>query len=60
MKENDVSITFHIDKDLLKEFEKAKDLRAAKIGIDLNKKQALQLAIKDAIEKWTKAENTGE
>ena len=60
MKTNDISMTFHIDRDLLKEFEKAKDIRASKIGIDLNKKQALQLAIKEAIENWTKIENPGE
>lgn len=52
MKENEVSITFYADKDLIKEFEKALERKALKLGINLTKKQALQLAMKDAISNW--------
>lgn len=52
MRENEVSVTFHVDKGLMEEFEKAKDQKSVDIGIPLNKKQALVLAMKEAIEKW--------
>lgn len=54
MKENETSVTFHIDKELLKKFEKATDLKSNDVGIPLNRKQSMTLAIKEAIEKWTK------
>jgi len=60
MKENEVSVTFHADKNLMDEFEKVKDFKAAAMGIGgLSKKQALQLAIKETIERWKK-ENPAE
>ena len=60
MKENEISVTFFADKELMKEFEKAKEKKAASLGIALTKKQALHLAIKDAIEGWSKIKNPGE
>lgn len=59
MDENEISVTFFADKDLMNEFNKAKEYKARQIGIKLTKKQALQLAIKEAIDKWTK-ENPGD
>ena len=60
MKENEISVTFFADKDLMKQFETAKDKKAESIGIGLTKKQALHLAIKEAIESWSKIEKSGE
>lgn len=55
MKQNEISVTFHADKDLMDEFDKIKDLKAKNMGLtDLTKKQALQLAIKETIERWKK------
>ena len=54
MKENETSVTFHIDKDLLREFEKATDLKSKEVGIPLNRKQSMTLAVKEATEKWKK------
>ena len=60
MKENEVSVTFHADKNLMDEFDKVKDLKAETLGLtDLTRKQALQLAIKESIERWKK-EKPGE
>lgn len=59
MKENETSVTFHIDKKLLAEFEDATRQKSEEIGIPLNRKQSMQLAIKEAIEKWKK-EKPGE
>lgn len=53
MKENEISFTFHIDKGLMEEFEKVMVVKSKEIGLDLKKKQALQLAIKEAIVNWT-------
>ncbi len=52
MKDNEISVTFHADKELMEKFEKAMIKKAQSIGIMLTKKQALQLAMKLAIEKW--------
>lgn len=52
MKESEVSVTFHIDKDLLKEFDNAIKIKEKEIGVPLNRKQSLHLAIKEAINKW--------
>ena len=60
MKENEISVTFFADKDLMKQFEKAKELKAASMGIGLTKKQAIHLALKEAIEIWSKTKNPGE
>jgi hypothetical protein len=54
MDENEVSVTFFVDKELMRKFEVAKDEKAKTLGIKLTKKQALQLAMKDAISAWTK------
>lgn len=55
MKENEVSVTFHADKNLMKEFDMVKDLKAEKLGLtDLTMKQALQLAIKESMDRWKK------
>lgn len=59
MKENEVSVTFHIDKGLLKEFEDAVKLKEEDIGFPLNRKQSLHLAIKETTKRWKK-ENPGE
>ncbi|MFA6400876.1 MAG: hypothetical protein WCX31_04515 [Salinivirgaceae bacterium] len=52
MKEGEVSVTFHVDKDLLKNFEDAIRHKEKEIGVPLNRKQALHLAIKEASAKW--------
>jgi rRNA-processing protein FCF1 len=52
MDEKEISVTFFISKDIMDEFEKAKEKKAKTVGISLTKKQALQLAIKEAIENW--------
>ena len=54
MKENETSITFHIDKDVLKDFEDAAKIKAAQIGFPLNRKQSMYLAIKEATDRWKK------
>jgi hypothetical protein len=54
MDENEISVTFYINREVMQEFEKAKDYKAADLGIKLTKKQALQLAIKEASKNWTK------
>lgn len=53
MNEKEISVTFFISKDIMDEFEKAKEKKAEIVGIGLTKKQALQLAIKEAIERWS-------
>lgn len=60
MKEDEISVTFFADKEMMRDFEKAKLKKADSIGIGLTKKQALHLAIKEAIENWTKTENPGD
>lgn len=52
MRDNEVSVTFHVDKALMADFEAAKDLKSKELGVPLNKKQALVLAMKEAVEKW--------
>jgi len=52
MRENETSVTFHIDRKLIEEFDKAAKRKSEKIGVPLNRKQALHLAIKEAIENW--------
>jgi hypothetical protein len=59
MGEDEISVTFFANKEVMSQFEKAKDLKAKELGIKLTKKQALQLAMKEAIERWTK-EKPGE
>ena len=55
MKDNEVSVTFHADKNLMDEFNKVKDLKAKQMGLtDLTRKQALQLAIKESMDRWNK------
>lgn len=56
MKENETSITFHVDKALLKQFEEAVKKKEEKLGIPLNRKQSMQLAMKEAIKKWNEKE----
>lgn len=53
MRDTETSITFHIDKKLLSEFEEATKKKSEELGFPLNRKQSMQLAIKEAIEKWT-------
>jgi len=52
MDEKEISVTFFADKDVMDEFEKAKEFKERQLGIKLTKKQALQIAIKEAIENW--------
>jgi hypothetical protein len=54
MKENETSVTFHIDKAVLKEFENAALIKSNEIGIPLNRKYSIYLAIKEATERWNK------
>ena len=52
MKENETSITFHTDMDLLEMFEKAVEEKEKELGFKLNRRQSMQLAMKEAINKW--------
>ena len=52
MKENELSFTFHIEKELMGDFEKAIERKGKELGIPLTKKQALHLAIKEVVNKW--------
>ena len=52
--ENETSVFFSISEDTLKEFNEAIKKKSKKIGIELNKKQAYALAIKEAIDNWSK------
>lgn len=54
MKENEITVTFMVDKDLMKDFEQAQKQKEKVLGISLSKKQAFQLALKEAIENWSK------
>lgn len=54
MRENEASVTFHIDKKLMKDFDAATKEKSESLGIPLNRKQSLHLAIKEAIDKWKK------
>jgi hypothetical protein len=57
--ENEVSVFFSIPDDLLTQFNEAAKLKGKKLGIELNKKQAYTLAIKEITEIWKK-EKPGE
>lgn len=59
MGEDEISVTFFANKEVMEQFEKAKEFKAKELGIKLTKKQALQLAMKEAIERWT-TENPAE
>ncbi|MCT4604461.1 MAG: hypothetical protein N4A59_16355 [Marinifilum sp.] len=54
MRENETSVTFHIDKKLMKDFDEASKMKSEQLGIPLNRKQSLHLAIKEAIDNWQK------
>jgi hypothetical protein len=54
MKENETSVTFHIDKEVLKKFEKAVKFKEDELGIPLNRKQSLHLALKEITKAWSK------
>jgi hypothetical protein len=54
MRQNETSVTFHIDKELLEDFNSAVKEKSKELGVPLNRKQALTLAMKEAIEKWKK------
>jgi hypothetical protein len=54
MKENEITVTYMVDKDLMKAFENAQKQKEKELGISLSKKQAFQLALKEAIENWVK------
>lgn len=54
MRQNETSVTFHIDKKLLEDFNSAVKEKSKELGVPLNRKQALTLAMKEAIEKWKK------
>ncbi|GEM_PF-4107059 len=55
MKNNEIPISFHTDKDLIEEFDKASKLKASEMGLgDITRKQAFNLAIKEAVERWKK------
>jgi hypothetical protein len=57
--ENEVSVFFSIPEDLLSRFNEAVKIKSKKLGIDLNKKQAYTMAIKEITEIWKK-EKPGE
>jgi hypothetical protein len=52
--ENEVSVFFNIPEDLLIRFNEAVKIKSKQIGIELNKKQAYTLAIKEITEIWKK------
>lgn len=51
---DEISVFFYVPEDLLKEFNKAVIIKSRKLGIELNKKQAYSLALKEITELWKK------
>lgn len=51
---NEVSVFFSIPSDLLESFNKAVEKKSNELGIQLNKKQAFNMALKEITETWTK------
>ena len=55
MKNNEIQITFQTDKDLIEKFDKAADRLAATMHLGhITRKQALSVALQDAVDKWGK------
>ncbi|MEI6138270.1 MAG: hypothetical protein WCP85_03350 [Mariniphaga sp.] len=55
MKDNEISVTFHADKAIIEKLDKASKLKAASMGLGvITRKQAFNLAIKEAVERWGK------
>jgi hypothetical protein len=53
MKVNEVSVTFFIDKTIMKDFDKVIELKESAMWISsLTRKQALKLAIRETTERW--------
>ena len=57
-KKEEVSVFFYTDNDTLREFNEAAKAKSKKIGIELNKKQAYNLALKEISELWKKENPT--
>ena len=53
-KKEEVSVFFYTDNDTLREFNEAIKAKSKRIGIELNKKQAYNLALKEISELWKK------
>lgn len=54
MDEHEISVTFFADKNVMEQFKDAIQFKEKELGIKLSKKQALQIAIKEAISNWQK------
>ena len=52
MKSTETSVTFHADKQVMADFDKAAQKLSVKMGVELNRKQAFHIAFKVAIAKW--------
>ena len=59
-KESDeISVFFYCPESLLNDFQEATRRKGKSLGIELNKKQAYNLALKEITDKWNK-ENPGD
>jgi hypothetical protein len=56
---DEISVFFYAPEELLKEFNDAIEIKSKILGVELNKKQAYNLALKEISEKW-KNEKPGE
>lgn len=52
MEENEKSVYFYADKEVLEAFDAASKKKGKDLGIPLNKKQAYNLALKEITKKW--------
>ena len=57
MNENETSISLIVDKKLLDEFMNSISCKSKHLGIPLTRKQAMHLAMKEAIDNWKKLIN---
>lgn len=49
---DEISVFFSVPEDILIEFNKACEIKSKELGINLNKKQAYNLALKEVTELW--------
>ena len=51
---DDVSVFFNVPQELLEKFNDAVKVKSKNMGVELNKKQAYNLALKEITELWNK------
>ncbi len=56
---DEISVFFYVPEKILKEFNKAVERKSKSLGIDLNKKQAYNLALKEITKIWNKENPAG-